>query len=58
MFQSSGSGARALLAAAGRLCCGKWNLPGSGIKPVFTALAGRLLTTGISDKSYPIFKPE
>ena len=34
------------------LPCDKWNPPGPGIEPVSPALAGELLTTGPSRKSW------
>ena len=43
----SGCGARAWLFPS------MWGLPGSGIKPVSPALAGRFLTTGSPGKSSP-----
>ena len=41
----SSCGVRALLP------CGRWNLPRPGIKPVFPALDGWFLTTGLTGKS-------
>ena len=35
-----------------------WNLPGAGIEPVFPALAGGLLITGLPGNSCPFFPPE
>ena len=34
------------------LLCVMWDLPGPGIEPMYLALAGRLLTTGLSGKPY------
>lgn len=36
---------------------GMWNLPGPGVKPMPSALAGRLLTTGPPGKSPCMFNP-
>ena len=35
-----------------QLLCGMWNLPASGIKPIFPVLAGRFFTTKQPGKSF------
>ena len=54
----SGCGSRALerrLSSCGAwawLLCGMWDLPGRGLEPVSTALAGGFLTTAPPGKPY------
>ena len=37
--------------AHGLMLCSMWDLPGPGIEPVFSALAGRFLSTGPAGES-------
>ena len=49
--QAGSKGAQASVVGAYELSFSMWNLPGPGIKPISSALAGRFLTTGPPGKS-------
>ena len=60
----SSCGSRALehrLSSCGtwaQLLCGMWDLPGPGLEPVSTALAGGFLTTAPPGKNIPFTSPK